>query len=229
MSVLLTALLGVILIVLALQDAFEVMLLPRRVYRRVRLVRLYVKATWAVWSAPARHRPPSRSLEAWLAAHGPLSLVLLFVLWSAVLILGFGLLQWALQVRDDIRGVSLGEQMYMSGATFFTLGYGDVVPHTSASRLLGVVEAGTGFGLIAVVIGYLPVLYQLFSRRESHVIRLDARAGTPPLATTLLCRHVEGRQRRCYGAVKLSRQGGLPRGHASRCAPSLAKSVQWAQ
>ena len=86
----------------------------------------------------------------------------------------------------------VGEQVYMSGVTFFTLGYGDIVPHSSAARSLAVVEAGTGIGFIAVVIGYLPVLYQLFSRREAHVIQLDARAGSPPTATTMLSRHAEG-------------------------------------
>jgi len=63
---------------------------------------------------------------------------------------------------------------------------------------LAVVEAGTGIGFIAVVIGYLPVLYQLFSRREAHVIQLDARAGSPPTATTMLSRHAE-----CGGLDKL--------------------------
>ena len=81
----------------------------------------------------------------------------------------------------------------MSGVTFFTLGYGDVVPHSAAGRIVSVVEAGTGIGFIAVVIGYLPVLYQLFSRREAHVIQLDGRAGSPPTACTMLSRHAEGR------------------------------------
>jgi hypothetical protein len=84
-----------------------------------------------------------------------------------------------------------GDQLYLSGVTFFTLGYGDVVPHTNAARIVSVLEAGSGFGLIAVVIGYLPVLYQLFARREAHVLQLDARAGSPPTAMTMLKRHAE--------------------------------------
>jgi hypothetical protein len=66
------------------------------------------------------------------------------------------------------------------------------VPHTAAARALSVFEAGAGIGFIAVVIGYLPVLYQLFARREAHVIQLDARAGSPPTATTMLTRHAAG-------------------------------------
>ena len=118
---------------------------------------------------------------------GPLFMVLLFALWASALIGGFGLLDWTLSGTE--RPSPLTEQFYMSGATFFTLGYGDVVPHTSGARAVSVIEAGTGLGFIAVVIGYLPVLYQLFSQREAHVIRLDARAGSPPTACAMLGRH----------------------------------------
>ena len=52
-------------------------------------------------------------------------------------------------------------------------------------------EAGNGIGFIAIVIGYLPVLYQLFARREAHVIQLDGRAGSPPTAGAMLCRHAD--------------------------------------
>lgn len=118
-------------------------------------------------------------------------MALLFALWSAVLVFAFGLIQWAAQHQPGQSSPDVGDQVYMSGVTFFTLGYGDVVPHTGAARVVAVFEAGTGFGLIAVVIGYLPVLYQLFSRREANVLQLDARAGSPPTAMTMLKRHAE--------------------------------------
>jgi hypothetical protein len=76
----------------------------------------------------------------------------------------------------------------MSGETFFTLGYGDVTPSTRAGKMLSVLEAGTGFGFMAVVIGYLPVLYQAFSVREQNINLLDARAGSPPTCSELLRR-----------------------------------------
>ena len=46
-----------------------------------------------------------------------------------------------------------------------------------------------GFGILAIVIGYLPVLYQAFSRREVNISLLDARAGSPPCAVELLRRY----------------------------------------
>ena len=77
---------------------------------------------------------------------------------------------------------------YMSGVTFFTLGYGDVTPAATVGRLLAVIETGIGFGFLAGVIGYLPVLYQAFSRRETTIALLDARAGSPPSASQFLLR-----------------------------------------
>jgi Ion channel len=116
-------------------------------------------------------------------------MVLLFSVWIAGLVIGFGLLLWAVEAGTAMSQPKLSDQLYMSGVTFFTLGYGDLVPHSGLARMVTVMEAGTGLGFIAVVIGYLPVLYQLFSRREAAVIRLDGRAGSPPTAVGLLQRH----------------------------------------
>ena len=48
---------GLILLGMILQDAFEVMLLPRRVVRRWRLMRGYFRITWSGWKLVARANP----------------------------------------------------------------------------------------------------------------------------------------------------------------------------
>ncbi len=187
------AICAVILILLVLQDAFEAMLLPRRVQRRVRFLTFYFETLWRFWKFLGLRRPPGRRRENLLSHFGALAMLGLFATWALALIIGFGLLDWTMQPPLDQPGggASLSSQMYMSGVTFFTLGYGDIVPHSHAARAIAVLESGTGLGFIAVVIGYLPVLYQLFSRREAHVIQLDGRAGSPPTAVAMLCRHAE--------------------------------------
>ncbi len=99
--------------------------------------------------------------------------------WSAGLICAFGGIFWSLNPTQFSSHRWLN-QAYFSGAMFFTLGYGDIVPHLAWSKVLAVFETGTGLGFIAMVIGYLPVMYQLFSRREAQVIMLDSMAGSPP-------------------------------------------------
>jgi Ion channel len=171
-------------------DAFEVMLLPRRVMRRLRFVSLFYRLTWWAWSALAPHWRRADRRDHFLSIFGPLSMVLLFGVWIGGLVVGFALLFWAVAMNDAAAPrLSLGDHLYLSGTTFFTLGYGDLVPRNGLGRIVSVTEAGTGLGFIAVLIGYLPVLYQLFSRREAAVIRLDGRAGSPPSPLGLLERH----------------------------------------
>ena len=190
----LAAAVGVLVIVGILWDTFETIVLPRRVSRRVRLTRLFYVWTWAPVAGLARRVPPGKRRDRYLSFYGPLSLILLLFVWAVALLLAFGLLQWGagtlLHVPED-GAHGLWTYAYMSGVIIFTLGFGDVFPLDTAGRFLAVVEAGTGFGLLAAVIGYLPVLYQSFSRREVSISMLDARAGTPPTAAELLRRHTE--------------------------------------
>lgn len=149
--------------------------------------------TWRPWSAIVQkiHTKPRR--ETLLGFYGPLSLLGLLGMWAIALVVGFGLFHYGMgsHVRADGEAASFALDLYLSGTTFFTLGLGDVIPLTWQSRVLTVLEAGIGFGFLAIVIGYLPVIYQSFSRREVIISMLDARAGSPPTAVELLRRHVK--------------------------------------
>lgn len=180
---LLTGLAGVVLAAVVLWDAFETIVLPRRVTRRVRLTRIFYRSTWRPFAASARFVRAGGRRESYLSFYGPLSLLLLLILWAAALVVGFGLLQYS------AGSASVTTDLYLSGTTFFTLGLGDVAPQGTAARVLTVIESGLGFGFLAIVIGYFPVLYQAFSRREVSISLLDARAGSPPSAAELLRRH----------------------------------------
>lgn len=179
---------GAALVALMLQDAFEVMLLPRRVRRHWRLMGIFFHFAWALWAGIGRRIKPRSERERFLSLFGPISLVGLFSIWAVGLVAGFALVYWSVE-RHLPAHYDLWSYVYMSGTTLVTLGYGDFTPHAGITKAIAVAEAATGFALLAVVIGYLPVLYQLFSRREAHVMQLDGRAGSPPTAGALLGRH----------------------------------------
>ena len=180
---------GAVLLAVVLWDAFETIILPRRVSGRIRLTKLFYRSTWKPWRGTAG-RLSGRRRDALLSFYGPLSLILLLALWALGIVFAFGLLQWAAGSALTMTGTpSFGADVYMSGTTFFTLGLGDVVPRTTLAKVLTTVEAGMGFAFLAVVIGYFPVIYQAFSRREVAISLLDARAGSPPSAGELLWRH----------------------------------------
>lgn len=179
------------LILVVLWEGFETMVLPRRVVRRLRLTRLFYRNTWNPWKWIVSSTCSGRRLETLLGFYGPLSLLFLIFFWVAVMIVGFGLLHWAVgSVVRDVDGVrGFGIDLYMSGTTFFTLGLGDVRPITPIAKVLTVAEAGMGFGFLALVVGYFPALSQSFSRRESNISKLDSRAGSPPAGVLMLQKH----------------------------------------
>jgi hypothetical protein len=185
------AIVGILFIILILQDSFEAIVLPRRVSRRFRLSRMFYVGSWMLWSGLARKMKPGNRRETYLSYFGPLSLILMLVVWATVLIFAFALLQWGWgsAFHAPEKSVTFWTDLYMSGTTFITLGLGDVTPTDAMARLFTVFEACTGFGFLALIIGYVPVIYQAFSRRELDIVLLDARAGSPPSASELLRRH----------------------------------------
>lgn len=189
----LAGIVAVVVIVAILWDAFESVVLPRRVRRRLRISLIFYRFTWGPYRAVARKLRNDGRRETFLSIYGPLSLLGLLAFWAIGLILGFALFQWALgsQFIAPEHRVNLGTVLYFSGTTFFTLGLGDVSPLGAWQRMTAVIEAGTGFAFLALIIGYLPILYQAFSRREASVTLLDARAGSPPTASEFLRRHAE--------------------------------------
>lgn len=187
------ALLGAVLIFEVLLDAFETIILPRRVPRQLRIGVLLPPALWWLWCRPARRWRGGHRRETYLGFFGPSILIVLIAIWAAGLVVGFALLLWGLgaEMAPSTGVPDFGLALYSSGTTFFTLGLGDVIPHTPIGRVLVVLEAGTGFAFLGLIVSYVPLLYQQFSSREVNVSLLDVRAGSPPTAVELLRRHAD--------------------------------------
>ncbi len=184
-------LLGVALFLIVIWDAFEAIILPRRVTRKFRLTRMFYRDTWIFWKFLLRLVKKPKRRETVLGFYGPISLLVLVGIWAIGLVFSFGLMQYgagsAVLMNNGPSGFNT--DMYLSGTTFFTLGLGDVLPRSGLARFLVVTEAGFGFGFLAAVIGYLPFIYGSFAEREVNISLLDSRAGTPPTAGELLRRH----------------------------------------
>jgi hypothetical protein len=184
---------GAAIIFAVLLDAFETVVLPRRVRRtHFRITSWFYRFTWGPVSSFARHIHSQGLRETVLGYFGPLSMIALLGLWACGLIFGFTLVQFGTggHVTSTNLPINFRALLYHSGETFFTLGYGDITPASTFARFLAVAEAGMGFAFLGVVIGYLPTLYNAFSRREIEISLLDARAGSPPSAAELLTRAI---------------------------------------
>src|ERR1700733_4123619 len=158
------AIVGCCLLALVLVDTFNTLVLARRTEHVFRIARAYYWLTWNPFAAIARRIQSSRGREGFLSVYGPLSLLALFALWAAGLVAAFGLIQWAVGMRPGTLPGTLSNDVYLSAATLFTLSTGD--PINAGSKAIAVIEGGLGLGFLGLVIGYLPVLYQSFSKRE---------------------------------------------------------------
>ena len=182
---------GVVCLFAVLLDAFQTIILPRRATGRFRLTRIFYVVTWAPWAFFGKRLHNPRRRESFFSYYGPMSLIFLLAVWAVSMIVGFALIFYALgsPFNDATQAPSFRSDLYASGTTIFTLGLGDVTPQSAWARELVILEAGTGLGFLAVVMGYFPVLYSAFSRREVSISLLDARAGSPPTAAELMRRH----------------------------------------
>src|SRR5258706_3566567 len=182
------AFLGIANILVVLVDAFETVILPRRVNRRLRLARIFYRTFWRLWRKEKKLFNAISSTMDYLGFFGPLSLIILISIWALALILGFALVNFGFQtdIFSPHGARDLVTYMYLSGGTFFPVGLADTYPLQVPGKILAIMESGIGFAFLAMVIGYLPVLYQAFSRREVNINLLDSHAGSPPSAIYLL-------------------------------------------
>jgi hypothetical protein len=183
----LAALAGAAVIALTLVEFFVAFLLPRRVRHEPRIARLILVAGWRIWRFLAR-RLPARSGDTMLGFYGPLLLLFAIALWALALIFGFALLHWS-GGSHIVRGGGGGfdDDLFFSAGGFLSASM-QLSPSTAFARVLFLGEAACGFGVLFVAIGYLPAIYQAYSRREVTVAQLAPRAGTPPSAGALIAR-----------------------------------------
>jgi hypothetical protein len=175
---------GCFLIALVLVDAFNTLVLARRTRHVFRIARLYYQLTWKPLAALAGKIQSPLRRESILGVYGPVSLLLLIALWGIGLVLAFGLLQWSVGMKSPELAPTFAHDLYLSSRALVTLNDGD--PQNAASQLFSVCEGGLGLAFLGLVVGYLPVLYQSFAKRELAISLLDARAGSPPSAGGLL-------------------------------------------
>ena len=178
---------GIVILLWTLLDVFRTLVMPRAARGRFRLSRILFRLLWRPWRWAGVRRKTIQARERVLAGAAPFFFFLLLVGWVSLALLGYALILWS-PFADGLGrgGDSFGDAIYVAGSSLFTLGFGGDV--TGWTRAVVVIAGATGLGLFAVVIAYLPVLYQAFNRREVGVLLLDARAGSPPSGPELLHR-----------------------------------------
>src|ERR1700757_3871857 len=96
--------LGFAIIWVVLLDAFETVVLPRRVLRNFKLTAYFYRRTWIPWRRIAQRIKTTSRQQNFLGYFGPLSLILLLAFWASGLIFGFGLIQYGIGGHEALTG-----------------------------------------------------------------------------------------------------------------------------
>jgi hypothetical protein len=180
--------LGIVIIVAALNDVFQSVVMPRATGRRLRVSFYVWRMAWKIWPRAAWRLYPRDDdrREDFLAVFAPFMLIALMGLWIGLLILGFGLVLWAFRGGIIPANRSFGTMLYFAGTSLLTIGFGDVVGRAGLPRLVSVLSALAGLSFLAITTAYLFAIFGSFQNRETFVVSVAARAGSPPSGVNLL-------------------------------------------
>ena len=175
---------GLLLVVLVLWDLFESIVVPRPAPGWFRIGRYVIRFSWRATRALGR-RPDGRTRDTMLGLFAPAVTAVLLMVWLAVLVLGYGLILFGLRGQLSPIPADLGTTLYLAATTVLTLG-GDIAATGPAARIVMVLAAASGLGVVALVVTFLFSLYGSYQRREIQVVTLQAAAGAPPSPVALL-------------------------------------------
>jgi hypothetical protein len=182
---------GLLIWCAVLWDGFATVILPHTIAPMGRSSGRFYRWSWKLWAAIARRIAQPALRLGFMAVYGPLSVILLLVLWAGLTIVAFPLIHHGLgsHFQSQSGPVSFSTLLYTSGSTFLTLGLGDLSGPDRIARIFILLEAATGYFFLAMIITYLPVLEQAYQAREVVNLLIHGRGGSRPNAIGLVHRY----------------------------------------
>jgi len=177
--------LGLALLALVLWDVFETIVVPRPTPGWFRIGRYVIRFAWRALRTAADWRG-GEARDRWLGLFAPGATILLLFTWLLGLVVAFGLILYALRGDLSPQPPDLATALYFAASSILTIGYGDIVANEGFARIVVVASAAVGLGVVALVVTFLFSLFGSYQRRESSVVLLQAKAGSPPSAVVVL-------------------------------------------
>lgn len=162
----LVTLVGAILIIAALIDAFQTLFHPSG---KGRLSRALIYGVWKATRLVARRYPTALQIA------GPLGFLVTLATWTAMLTLGWAFIYWPHLPDvfsfdpgiDPSYNSGFDTALYFSIVSLTTVGYGDILPNANWLRTIAPMQALTGFGLLTASITWLLSIFPALSHRRA--------------------------------------------------------------
>ena len=132
---------------------------------------LVYRAIWRITRSIAFKLSRSRRHKL-LNSVGPILMPMLVGVSIMLVIIGYALIYLpGMPERFNFAGEAPGsrfvDSLYFSGATLTTVGYGDVSPRAADMKVVAIIEAISGFGLISLAVTYLIVVYSALEHKRA--------------------------------------------------------------
>ena len=172
---------GFALAAMTLLDVFETVVVPGGSRASLKVARRLVRGLLPLWKAARGKRHGLSS------AFAPLVLVLCFIIWIALLAVGFGLMAFAARSHFVPPLKSIPDAIYMVGSSIVTIGVSEENA-LSFGRWIVLAAGFCGLAVMTMAVTYLLEVQSSVSKRDIGIIKLNTSAGEPPSAVTLLQR-----------------------------------------
>ena len=170
---------GLLLAALTLSDVFDTVVVPGGSKASLRVAHRLVSVLLPIWKRTGGRR---RGVSGMFA---PVVLVGSFVLWMALLTLGFGMLAYAARRSFDPPLETFWDAIYLVGSSMLTLGLSETDALGGARWII--IGAGfCGLAIMTMAVTYLLLVQSSVADRAIGILKLNTSAGNPPSALTLL-------------------------------------------
>jgi hypothetical protein len=171
---------GIVIAGLTLRDVFETVVVPGGSRAALQVARRLGSVLLPVWKLVRGRRHGVSGTFA------PVVLVGSFLIWLALLALGFGLMAYAARASFQPRLESLAEGVYVAGTSMMTVGPGKTDIAFGIARWIVLGAGFCGLAVMTMAVTYLLQVQSSIGQRDTGIIKLNTSAGNPPSALTLL-------------------------------------------
>ena len=170
--------LGVMVLIAMIVSLLRTIVVPRalRSFFSGMIMGAVVNTAWGL----ARLRRTYKGRDSVMARGGPLIIIVTLLAWLLGFLLAYGLMIYG------VSGASFGDALAQAGSSLFTLGFD--AGRSQDQTILDFMAAATGPIVIALMIGFLPTIYGIYTNREVAVTQVSTEAGEPAWGPEFLVR-----------------------------------------
>jgi hypothetical protein len=174
---------GLIVIGVTLRDVFDTVVVPGESKTSLRIVTRLLFGGLAILRKVRR----LGAVPPWLA---PTVLLLSFVGWMTLLVIGFGFVVDVLADWYDPRLPTFSQSLFVAGSSLVTVGLSET-DATGPARWVNIAAGFCGLAVMTMAVTYLLGMQSRIARRDVGILKLTISAGSPPSAVELLERYAE--------------------------------------